>query len=217
MTALRRWFLAGLLVLGPIGITFWVLSWVISTLDMTLAILPEHWRPLAWLGIEVPGLGVVFAFLVVLVIGALASNFIGNKLLSWWDGLLGRIPVVRSVYSAVKQVSDTVFSDKGNAFREAVLVEWPHQGMWTIGFVTASPSAAVAAVAPKESHLCVYVPTTPNPTSGYLVYVRRDDCKTLDLSVDEALTHVVSMGVVDPATNPKTPRAQQPLPLEPRA
>jgi uncharacterized membrane protein len=165
---------------------------------------------------QIPGLGVIFALVVVLLIGALASNFIGNKLLGWWDGLLGRIPVVRSIYSSVKQVSDTLFSDKGNAFREAVLVQWPRPGMWTVAFVTAKPSLAAQEAAPQDEFLCVYVPTTPNPTSGYMVFVRKDECKSLDLSVDEALTYVVSMGVVDPATSTKRHRNQQPLPLEPR-
>jgi uncharacterized membrane protein len=216
VAALRKWFLSGLLVLVPLGITFWVLNWVVSTLDLTLSILPEHWRPVYWLGMQIPGLGVIFALVVVLLIGALASNFIGNKLLGWWDGLLGRIPVVRSIYSSVKQVSDTLFSDKGNAFREAVLVQWPRPGMWTVAFVTAKPSLAAREAAPQDEFLCVYVPTTPNPTSGYMVFVRKDECKSLDLSVDEALTYVVSMGVVDPATSSKRHRNQQPLPLEPR-
>ena len=209
MAALRKWFLSGLLVLVPLGITFWVLNWVVSTLDLTLAILPEHWRPVYWLGIQIPGLGVIFALLVVLLIGALASNFIGNKLLGWWDGLLGRIPVVRSIYSSVKQVSDTLFSDKGNAFREAVLVQWPRPDVWTVAFVTAKPSVAVQEAASQEDFLCVYVPTTPNPTSGYMMFVRKSECRALDMSVDAALTYVVSMGVVDPATKPKPTKANQ--------
>ena len=209
IAALRKWLLAGLLVLVPVGITFWVLNWVISTLDLTLAVLPAHWRPEVWLGVEIPGLGVVFALLVVLAIGALASNFIGNTLLGWWDGLLGRIPVVRSIYSAVKQVSDTLFSDKGNAFREAVLVQWPREGVWTIAFVTAKPSVALHEHTPADDFLCVYVPTTPNPTSGYMLFVRKSECRALDMSVDAALTYVVSMGVVDPAT--KSLKAARPI------
>lgn len=210
MNALRKWFLAGLLVLVPVGITFWVINWVVSTLDLTLSILPPSWRPLSWIGVEIPGLGVVFAFLVVLLIGALTSNFIGTHLLAWWDRLLGRIPVVRSIYSAVKQVSDTLFSEKGNAFREAVLVQWPRPGVWTVAFVTSKPSLALAEHAPSEDYLCVYVPTTPNPTSGYMMFVRKDECKALDLSVDEALTYVVSMGVVDPLSSGKRQRHPKP-------
>lgn len=203
MNALRKWFLAGLLVLVPLGITFWVINWVVSTLDLTLSILPPSWRPENLLGVEIPGLGVVFALLIVLLIGALTSNFIGTHLLAWGDNLLGRIPVVRSIYSAVKQVSDTLFSEKGNAFREAVLVQWPREGVWTVAFVTSKPSEALADHTPSDDYLCVYVPTTPNPTSGYMLFVRKDECKALDLSVDEALTYVISMGVVDPATSGK--------------
>ena len=126
MAALRKWLLAGLLVLVPLIITLWVLDWVVSTLDQTLTILPIDWQPERWAGMHIRGLGVLFALAVVLSIGALASNFVGNKLVHWWHALLHRIPVVRSIYSGVKQVSDTVLSEKGNAFRKAVLVQWPH-------------------------------------------------------------------------------------------
>lgn len=212
IAALRKWLFAGLLVLVPVGITFWVINWIVSTLDMTLAVLPAHWRPEVWLGFEIPGLGVIFALLVVLLIGALTSNFIGNAVLGWWDGLLGRIPVVRSIYSAVKQVSDTLFSDKGNAFREAVLVQWPREGVWTIAFVTAKPSGALQPEVSDDEHLCVYVPTTPNPTSGYMMFVRKADCRPLKLNVDAALTYVVSMGVVDPLGKPKLARPNKTSP-----
>lgn len=212
MSALRKWLLSGLLVLVPLGITFWLVNWVVSTLDLTLSLLPPDWRPAAWLGLDIPGLGVVFALLIVLLIGGLTSNFIGKAVLHWWHGLLGRIPVVRSIYSAVKQVSDTVFSEKGNAFREAVLVQWPREGAWTIAFVTAAPSAALRPAIDADDFYCVYVPTTPNPTSGYLMFVRKSECRPLDLSVDAALTHVISMGVLDPAakTKPTSPNSIAP-------
>ena len=139
MASLRKWLFAGLLVLVPLIITLWVLEWVVTTLDKTLKVLPTPWHPDQLLGLHIPGFGVIFAFVVVLTIGALASNIIGNRLVSWWHTLLHRIPVVRSVYSGVKQVSDTLFSEKGNAFRQALLVRWPHQGMWTIAFLTGTP------------------------------------------------------------------------------
>ena len=138
---------------------------------------------------------------VLLAVGALVSNFLGRQLVSWWDALLGRIPVVRSIYSSVKQVSDTLFSENGNAFRKAVLVEWPKQGAWTIGFVTGTPSGEVLQVLQHgvvEEFLSVYVPTTPNPTGGYMMMFKKSEIAELGLSVDEALKYVVSMGVVSP-------------------
>lgn len=203
MAKFRKWLFAGLLVLAPLGITVWVLEWVISTMDQTLHILPEAWQPDRWLGLHIPGLGVLFALAVVLAIGALTSNFIGNQLLNWWNALLHRIPVVRSIYSGVKQVSDTLFSEKGNAFRQAVLVQWPREGMWTIGFVTGTPGGDLAKHLPGE-YLSVFVPTTPNPTGGYFVMLKKGDCIVLDMSVDEALTYVISMGVIVPGS-PKQP------------
>lgn len=207
MAKFRKWLFAGLLVLVPLIITLWVLEWVVSTLDKTLRVLPAAWQPDALLGIHVPGLGVLFALAVLLLIGALASNIIGNRLLNWWHALLHRIPVVRSIYSGVKQVSDTLFSEKGNAFRQALLVRWPHEGMWTIAFLTGTPGGDVANHLPGE-YLSVYVPTTPNPTGGYFVMVRKSDCIVLDMSVDEALTYVISMGVIVPGT-PKSSNSEQ--------
>ncbi|GAB3489971.1 DUF502 domain-containing protein [Curvibacter fontanus] len=209
MAKFRKWLFAGLLVLAPLGITVWVLEWVVSTLDQTLRILPASWQPDQWLGLHIPGLGVIFALAVVLAIGALTSNIIGNQLLSWWNALLHRIPVVRSIYSGVKQVSDTLFSDKGNAFRQAVLVQWPREGMWTIGFVTGAPGGDLVNHLPGE-YLSVYVPTTPNPTGGYFVMIKASDCIVLAMNVDEALTYVISMGVIVPGSAKKPAESDQP-------
>ena len=203
MAKFRTWLFSGLLVLAPLGITIWVLDWVISTLDKTLKILPSAWQPDQWLGLHIPGLGVIFALVVVLVIGAMASNFVGNQLVSWWHALLHRIPVVRSIYSGVKQVSDTLFSEKGTAFRKAVLVQWPHEGMWTIAFVTGAPSGELLKHL-QGDYVSLYVPTTPNPTGGYFVLLKKSDCIELDMNVDEALTYVISMGVIVPG-GPKNP------------
>lgn len=197
MNALRKWLFAGLLVIVPLGITVWVLNWVIALLDQTLLILPAAWQPDRLLGMHVPGFGVVLALAILLIVGAVTSNFVGKKLVRWGDALLGRIPVVRSIYSSVKQVSDTLFSESGNAFRTAVLIQWPREGVWSIGFVTGSPGGDVATYL-REDFLSVYVPTTPNPTGGYFVMLRRSDCIELDMSVDEALKYIVSMGVVVP-------------------
>jgi uncharacterized membrane protein len=203
IASLRKWLFSGLLVLVPLIITLWVLDWIVGTLDQTLQILPMSWQPDQLLGFHIPGLGVIFAIVVVLSIGALASNIIGNRLVNWWHALLHRIPVVRSIYSGVKQISDTLFSEKGNAFRKAVLVQWPHTGMWTIGFQTGAPSGEVLAHLNGQhagEYLSVFVPTTPNPTGGYFVMVHKDHCQELAMSVDEALTYIVSMGVIAPGT-----------------
>jgi len=198
VASLRKWLFAGLLVLVPLIITLWVLDWVVSTLDQTLRILPTAWHPDQLFGFHVPGLGVVFALVVVLSIGALASNIVGNRLINWWHALLHRIPVVRSIYSGVKQVSDTLLSEKGNAFRKALLVQWPHEGMWTIAFLTRQHLRAKPGSTADEDYISVYVPTTPNPTGGYFVMVHQRDCVELAMSVDEALTYVISMGVIVP-------------------
>ncbi len=199
MAAIRRWLLAGLLVLVPLAVTVWLLNWIIGTLDQTLQILPGDWHPDKLLGVHIPGFGVLLALAIVLSIGAIATNFLGKKLVSWWDALLSRIPIVRSIYSSVKQVSDTLFSENGNAFRKALLVQWPREGVWTIGFQTGMPGGDVINHLQGE-YLSVYVPTTPNPTGGYFVMLPRADCIELKMSVDEALTYVISMGVVVPGS-----------------
>ena len=205
MAALRRWLFAGLLVIAPLGITLWVLQWIVGTLDQTLLILPGAWQPDRLIGYRVPGLGVLLALAILLIVGAITSNFVGRKLVAWGDALLARIPVVRSIYSSVKQVSDTLFSPSGNAFRTAVLVQWPRQDVWTIAFVTGAPGGDVANHL-ADDFVSVYVPTTPNPTGGYFVMLPRRDCIELKMSVDEALRYVISMGVVVPAAPATNPR-----------
>ena len=197
MSALRKWLFTGLLVIVPGVFTAWVLNWIVGTLDQTLAILPENWHPDTLLGMHVPGFGVVLTLLILLTVGAATSNFAGRKIVQWGDAVVHRIPVVRSIYSSVKQVSDTLFSESGNAFRTAVLVQWPREGVWTVGFITGSPSGEVAAYL-RDEYVSVYVPTTPNPTGGYFVMVRKSECIELEMSIDVALKYIVSMGVVAP-------------------
>jgi uncharacterized membrane protein len=201
MLALRKWLVAGLLVVVPVAITIAVLNWVVGTLDQTLLILPANWRPDQVLGMHIPGFGVVLTLAILLLVGAVASNFIGRKLVSIGDAIVHRIPVVRSIYSSVKQVSDTLFSESGNAFRTAVLIEWPRPGVWTIAFVTGTPGGDVANHLVGD-YVSVYVPTTPNPTGGYFVMLRKSECIELKMSVDDALKYVVSMGVVAPKVSP---------------
>ncbi len=198
MASLRKWLFTGLLVIVPGAITLAVLHWIVGLLDQTLLILPEAWHPDKLLGFHIPGFGLLLTLLILLVVGATTSNFAGRKLLQWGDALVSRIPVVRSIYSSVKQVSDTVFSESGNAFRTTVLVQWPREGVWTVAFVTGAPSGEVAAYL-RDEFVSVYVPTTPNPTGGYFVMVRKSDCVELDMSVDAALRYIISMGVVAPS------------------
>jgi len=197
MLALRKWLFSGLLVIVPLFITLAVLKWIIDTLDQTLWVLPSVWQK--WLyDNNVRGLGVLLTLAILLGVGAIASNFVGKRLLGWGDAVVRRIPVVRSIYSSVKQVSDTLFSENGNAFRTAVLVQWPREGVWTIAFVTGTPGGDVVEHLGGGDYLSVYVPTTPNPTGGYFVMLKRSDCIELKMSVDEALKYIVSMGVVVP-------------------
>jgi uncharacterized membrane protein len=198
MAALRKWLLAGLLVIVPVAITIGVLRWIIDTLDQTLLILPQAWQPDRLIGVHIPGFGVLLTLAILLAVGAITSNFVGKRLVHLGDSIVTRIPVVRSIYSSVKQVSDTLFSESGNAFRTAVLVQWPRADVWTIGFVTGTPGGDVINYLHGEDFLSVYVPTTPNPTGGYFVMLRKSDCIELRMSVDDALKYVVSMGVVSP-------------------
>ena len=206
---MKRYLIAGLLVWVPLGITMWVLHFLVTSLDSILLLLPETARPETLLGFYIPGIGVVVAFLILLVTGVMTANFLGLRLLRAWESVLIRIPFVKSIYSSVKQVSDTLLSDQGNAFRKALLVEFPHPGSWTIAFQTGSPAAAVAARLDGE-HVSVYVPTTPNPTSGYFVIVPRNRVHELDMTVDEALKYIISMGVVAPRLRTTAPPGDPP-------
>ncbi len=197
MQTLRSYFIAGLLIWAPLAITVWVLNLIIGTMDLSLSLLPAEWHPRALLGRQVPGLGVVLTLLVILVTGLLARNFIGERLVRAWEGLLQRIPVVRSIYSSVKQVSDTLLTGSGQAFRKVLLVQYPRQGVWTIAFQTGTPIGEIADRVMVDM-VSVYVPTTPNPTSGFFLLMPRDQVIELSMGVDEALKYVVSMGVLAP-------------------
>ena len=198
---MKKYLLTGVLIWIPLVITIWVLKLVVDTLDQSMLLLPEHWRTEYWLGVHVPGQGVVLTIVIVFVTGVLAANFIGDRLVRIWDELLHRIPFVSSIYSSVKQVSDTLFSSSGQAFRKALLVQWPREGMWTIAFQTGVPGGDVVNHL-KGDFVSVYVPTTPNPTGGYFVMLPRADVIELDMSVDDALKYIISMGVVSPAGRP---------------
>ena len=194
---LRKYFMTGLLIWVPLAITLWVLNLIIGTMDQSLQLLPAHWHPRNLLGVDIPGLGMLLTLLVVLLTGLLARNFIGERMVLFWESLLSHIPIVRTIYSSVKQVSDTILSPNGQAFRKALLVQYPRQGVWTIGFQTGTPSEEVRRHLNLEM-VSVYVPTTPNPTSGFFLMFPRTEVIELAMSVDEALKYVVSMGVVAP-------------------
>lgn len=199
---MRKYFITGLLILVPLAITLWVLHSVISTMDQSLLLLPEQWRPEQLFGFKILGLGTILTLLIVFATGLLAQNFIGNYVVEAWEALLQRIPIVSSIYSSVKQVSDTLFSSSGNAFSKALLVQYPREGSWTIAFLTGVPGGAVARHLQGE-YISIYVPTTPNPTSGFFLMVPKADTIELDMSVDAALKYVVSMGVVAPDALPQ--------------
>jgi len=193
----KKYLITGLLIWIPLIITIWVLKLVVDTLDQSLLLLPEHWRPDFWIGIHIPGLGAILTIVIVLGTGVFATNFFGARLVELWHEVLHRIPVVNSIYSSVKQISDTLFSSSGQAFRKALLVQWPHEGAWTIAFLTGTPGGDVVRHVPPDC-ISVYVPTTPNPTGGYFVIVARKDVIELDMTVDQALKYIISMGVVPP-------------------
>ncbi|HKO87897.1 MAG TPA: DUF502 domain-containing protein [Burkholderiales bacterium] len=199
---MKRYLITGLIVLIPLAITFWVLGAIVSTMDQSLALLPHVAQPKTWLGYDIPGLGVLLTFLIILGTGILASNILGQRLMIGAESLVKRIPVVNTLFFGVKQISDTLFKPGGKAFRKAVLVRWPHMDSWTIGFLTGVPGGDVANHL-TDDYVSIYVPTTPNPTGGYFVMLPRRDVIELRMSVDEALKYVISMGVVTPQLNKK--------------
>jgi len=198
--SLRRYLVAGMLVWLPILATVWVVRFIVQLMDQTLLFLPERWRPEAFVGFSVPGLGAVLAFVVVLITGLLVTNLVGRRLIALWDSLLKRIPIVRSVYGGVKSFAETVLTNN-NSFRKVVMVQYPRIGMWTIGFVTSDDVAEISERTGTQQ-VCLYVPTTPNPTSGFIVMVPKTEIVELDMSVDVAMRMIVTCGVVVPTASP---------------
>ena len=194
---MKKYFITGLLIWIPLAITIWVLKLVVDVLDQSLLLLPTALQTERWLGVHIPGLGAILTVLIVFLTGVFATNFFGAQLVELWHEILHRIPVVNSIYSSVKQISDTLFSSSGQAFRKALLVQWPREGMWTIAFLTGTPGGGVAEHLPPET-IAVYVPTTPNPTGGYFIIVERRHVIELEMSVDQALKYIISMGMVPP-------------------
>jgi uncharacterized membrane protein len=204
-STLKKYIITGLLIWIPLAITLWVLHLIVSAMDQSMNLLPPEMQP----SHHIPGLGVLLTIGIVFVTGVLASNILGQKLLNLWEGILGRIPFVKTIYSGVKQVSDTVFSPSGQAFRKALLVQYPRPGSWTIAFQTGVPGGDVARHLHAD-YISVYVPTTPNPTSGFFLMMPRADVIELDMNVDDALKYVISMGVVAPGDAQSAAPGNQP-------
>lgn len=197
---MKKYLLTGLLVWVPLGITLWVLDLTISIMDQTLLLLPENWRPDFLLGVHIPGLGVILTVGIVAATGLLVRNVLGQRLLRYWEGLLHRIPFVNAIYNSVKQVSDTLLSSNGQAFRKVLLVRYPHPEAWSLAFQTSIASGEVASHLDGE-YIGVFIPTTPSPVNGFYFYVRKADTIELNINVDVALKSIISMGVVAPVAN----------------
>ncbi len=199
---MKKYFLTGLLIWVPLAATVWVLNLLISTLDQSLLLLPTQFRPEALFGMRIPGLGAIVTLLVILITGVLAANYFGRQLLALWENILARIPVVKSIYNSVKQVSDTLFSGSGDAFRKVLLVRYPHPDAWSLAFQTNVPTMVSDTL--SEDYVAVFIPTTPSPVNGFYFFVKKSETIELNLNVDQALKYIVSMGV---ATQEK-PRGQ---------
>ncbi len=206
-SALKKYFITGLLIWVPLAITAWVLSLIVRSMDQSLLLLPQAIHPEHLLGMYIPGLGALLTLLVVFLTGLVTTNIVGQKLVRFWEGVLARIPVVKSIYYSVKQVSDTLFSGSGVAFRKVLLVRYPHPEAWAVAFQTGHPARDVADMLPDE-HVGVFIPTTPSPVNGFFFFVKRKDVIELDMNVDEALKYIVSMGVVAPPMRNPLGRAQ---------
>ncbi len=209
MSALRRYLVAGLLVWVPLGVTVLIMKFLIDIMDRSLVLLPRAYRPETLLGFNIPGLGAVLTFLIVLITGVIVANLFGRRLVRLWEAFLARIPLVRSIYSAVKQVLETVFTSGGQSFRKVVLIEYPRRDIWTLAFVTGNGPNGLAKNV-DDDLVSIFVPTTPNPTSGFFLMVPRRDVQELDISVEAGVKLIVSAGVVSPKAIKLTPSSDTP-------
>lgn len=199
---IRTCFISGLLVWLPIWVTLLVIGFLVDLLSKSLLLLPHELQPDVLLGFHVPGVGVIITLVVIFLTGVFAANFIGSRLLAFGDAVMARIPLVRSVYTGVKQVTQTLFTPGGQSFRKVLLVQYPCPGVWTIGFQTGDVSKQIESSANKQGMVSYFVPTTPNPTSGFLMMAPRNEVVELDMSVEQALKYVISLGVVQPVMAP---------------
>ena len=200
---MKKYFITGLLVWVPLGITVWVLNLTIGTMDKTLLLLPHNWQPDNFLPFHIPGLGVILTLVVVGATGLFVRNMFGQAMLRYWESVLLRIPFVNSIYKGVKQISDTLLSGNGNSFRKVLLVRYPHANTWSLAFQTSVPAEVVAQFA--EEYVAVFIPTTPSPVNGFYFFLRKSDTIELDMTVDMALRTIVSMGVAADSNSGKYP------------
>lgn len=201
MSYLRKYFVSGLLVWLPIWVTILVVKFVVDILDSTFLLLPKTLRPDYFLGYHIPGMGVLLTVAVIILTGILAANFFGSQLVALWDAIVSRIPLIRTIHAGVKQLLETIFSPNGQSFRKVLLVEYPRTGMWTLAFQTGDSTPEVDQALSAETMVSMFVPTTPNPTSGFLIMMPRNKVIELNMSVDQALKFVISLGVVQPGNN----------------
>jgi uncharacterized membrane protein len=197
MTRLRRYFVAGLLFWVPVAVTILIIGFLVDLLDRSMLLVPLKYRPEALFGVSIPGLGVLFAVILVFLTGVVVANLLGRRLLQFWEALLSRIPFVRSIYATAKQVMETVVSGNGKSFREVVMLEYPRKGLWSLAFVTGEGLPAARNIT-GEDLINIYVPTTPNPTSGFFLMVAEKDVVRMDLSVEDGLKLILSTGVILP-------------------
>ena len=197
MATLQKYVIAGLLVWLPLAATVVIIKLVIDLLDKIILFLPLEYRPESLFGFSIPGFGLILAIGVLLLTGMLATNLLGRQLVSLWEAILSRIPIVRSIYNAVKQIASTVLTSKGKAFRKVVMAEYPRKGVWSIGFLT-NDNVAVNCEGMEEDMLTVFLPTTPNPTSGFILLFPKQDIIELDMSVEDGFKFIISIGVVVP-------------------
>jgi uncharacterized membrane protein len=194
---LRKYIITGLLIWIPLGITIFVIKLLVGLMDRTMLLLPPAWRPEAIFGFNIPGLGIVLSAMIVFITGFILTNIAGRRLIGFWENFLDRIPLVRSIYSAVKQVTQTILSSDNDTFNEVLLIEYPRKGLWTLCFKTSDSPKKFDEETGKDL-ITVFVPTTPNPTSGFILFVPRDEVKKMDMDVEDALKLVMSLGVVMP-------------------
>jgi len=194
---LRRYLVAGLLIWAPLAVTYFLLRFAVNLMDKTLAVLPQQYQPEELLGLHIPGLGVILTFVVLFLTGMLAANFVGRYVVGGWESLLDRIPVVRTIYGGAKNFAEIVFSDSNESFKKVLLIEYPRKGIYSLAFQTSSELGEVQARTGQDV-VCCFVPTTPNPTSGFVIMLPKKDVRVLDMEIDEALKMIISLGVVVP-------------------
>jgi uncharacterized membrane protein len=198
MASIRRYLLSGLLVWLPIWVTLLVFKFLVDIMSETLYLLPRKYQPDAILGFHIPGIGVLITLLVIFLTGFVAANFLGRRFIALCDAIMGKIPLVRTVYNGAKQVSETLFTPGGQSFRKVLLVQYPREGLWSLAFQTGDGTPTVNAMLKEHDMVSLFIPTTPNPTSGFLMMASKKDVIEMDMSVDQALKFVISLGVVQP-------------------